>query len=143
MWRRRRVALALMVLATSVMVRADDSSYRVIVNPKNPTTVLDRKFIEAAFLKKISSWPSGDTIKPVDLPSSSATRRTFTSDVLGRSVEEVRRYWQQRIFSGQDVPPPERGSDDDVVKYVLEHDGAIGYVSARTNLGGTHAVVVQ
>jgi len=63
--------------------------------------------------------------------------------VLKRSVEAVKGYWQQRIFSGHDVPPPEFDSDDDVVKYVLKHEGAVGYVSGNANLNGSKVLTVM
>ena len=52
----------------------------------------------------------------------------------------MRSYWQQRIFSGQGLPPPELADDDAVVSYVLSHPGAIGYVAAGTALNGATAV---
>jgi ABC-type phosphate transport system substrate-binding protein len=115
----------------------------VIVNPHNPVTEIDRSFAEDAFLKKVTTWPSGEVIKPVDLVPDSPVRRAFTHSVLERSVEAVKGYWQQRIFSGRDVPPPELESDVDVVGYVLKHEGGVGYVSGATPLGGCHAVGIR
>ncbi len=68
-------------------------------------------------------------IRPADLVPGSPARRKFTEEILKRSVEAVRGYWQQRIFSGRDVPPPEVETDEEVVKYVLKYTGAVGYVS--------------
>jgi ABC-type phosphate transport system substrate-binding protein len=34
------------------------------------------------------------------------------------------------VFSGKDVPPPEKGTDADVVAFVKSNPGAIGYVAA-------------
>jgi hypothetical protein len=45
-------------------------------------------------------------------------------------VTAIRSYWQQRIFSGRDVPPPELDLDEAVVSYVLAHRRGVGYVSA-------------
>jgi ABC-type phosphate transport system substrate-binding protein len=115
----------------------------VIVNPSNATASVDRKFLEDAFLKKISRWPNDDSIRPVDLPGNSPVRRRFTSEVLGRSVEAVKGYWQQRIFSGRDVPPPELDSDADVVQFVLRHAGAVGYISGGASLNGSRVLTVR
>jgi hypothetical protein len=62
--------------------------------------------------------------------------------VLKRSVAAVRNYWQQRIFSGRGVPPPELDSDEEIVAYVLKHRGAVGYVSGSAELRGTNAIEV-
>jgi ABC-type phosphate transport system substrate-binding protein len=119
------------------------SAYQVIVNPANPMAAVDRTFLEDAFLKKISHWPSDESIRPVDLGAGSPTRRAFSEAVLRRSVDAVKGYWQQRIFSGRDVPPPELDTDDDVVKYVLKYNGAVGYVSGAASLSGAKVVAVR
>ena len=79
----------------------------------------------------------------VDQPADSPTRRRFSEDSLGRSVSSVKEYWLQAIFSGRGVPPPEVDSDDQVVKFVLQTPGAIGYVSADAPLGGAKIVPVR
>jgi ABC-type phosphate transport system substrate-binding protein len=117
--------------------------YVVIVNPQNPATEVDRTFLSRAFLKKVTRWPHGVSISPVDLKPDSDVRRHFAEDALGRSVSAIRNAWQQAIFSGRDVPPPELDSDADVVSYVLKHPGGIGYVSPGANLNGAHAVTVK
>jgi hypothetical protein len=48
----------------------------------------------------------------------------------------VKSYWQQMVFSGRSVPPPEMDSEDQVVAFVLKNRGAVGYVSATTNVLG-------
>lgn len=142
----RALASALSILMLLVLVgvlHAEQArpTWVVIVHPKNGVTTLERKFVEDAFLKKLASWPGGDSIRPADLASDSATRRAFSTDVLRKSVEEVRRYWQQRIFSGREVPPPEFPNDDEVIKFVAAHEGGIGYVSGGANVGSSVKVV--
>ena len=137
-------ALALTGLAATVSAESRAvATYQVIVNPSNAATSLDQAFVEDAFLKKATHWNNDDAIRPADLVSSSPVRRKFTEEVLKRSVEAVKGYWQQRIFSGRDVPPPEFETDDDVVRYVLKYGGAIGYVSGGANLNGSKAVTVR
>jgi ABC-type phosphate transport system substrate-binding protein len=135
------VALALCVVR---MARATPpAAYVVIVNAENPSTGVSRKFITDAFLKKATRWAHGELIRPVDQTADSAVRRKFSDDVLKRSVAAVRSYWQQLIFAGRDVPPPEVGTDEAVVEFVLKHTGAVGYVSGAAKLGGAKVVNVE
>lgn len=142
-----RLAFLALVLFTVVVCTTaagqQSAGYKVIVHPNNPATALDRRFLTDAFLKKITTWPSGDVIRPADLAPDSPVRRAFTHDVMNRSVESVKGYWQQRIFSGRDVPPPEFDTDDEVVQFVLKHEGGIGYVSSAAKVGDCHIVTVQ
>jgi len=119
------------------------ASFHVIVNPANPATVVERGFVAQAFLKKVRRWPDGQTILPVDLTRDSAVRRQWSLELLGRSVDAVKNYWQQLIFAGRDLPPPELPSEGDVVTYVLHNPGAIGYVSSAVPLRGAKVLGFQ
>jgi hypothetical protein len=107
--------------------------FRVVVHPTNPESFASRQVVSDVFLKKVSRWPNGEQIRPVDLTLGSPVRETFSQSVLRRSAAAVRSYWQQRIFTGRGVPPPEVSSDADVLRYVREHAGGIGYVSAAAD----------
>ena len=141
-------AWVLAVTAFSAAVIAETShpssaAYRVIVHPDNQVQSVDRKFLADAFLKKTTRWPDDEVIHPVDLGPSSPVRERFSDDVLSRSVSAVKNYWQQQLFSGRDVPPPELDSDEDVVRYVLKHRGGVGYVSSKAEIGTARTVTVH
>jgi ABC-type phosphate transport system substrate-binding protein len=134
---------ALVVFLRDVSAEPGPPPFVVIVHPSNPARVVERTFVAEVFLKKTTRWPSGAVVKPVDLPPESATRERFSQEVLKRSVAAVKSYWQQIIFSGRDVPPPELSNDEAVVQYVLTNRGAIGYVSGSARLGDAKTVVLQ
>ena len=143
---RRTILLALVPMLALAATRAGAAPppvFMMIVNPNNPVQRVDRKFVADAFLKKTSRWDDGDLIRPVDQTPDSPVRRRFSEEVVKRSVAAVRSYWQQVIFAGRDVPPPELGSDDDVVRYVLKYSGAIGYVSGSANANGAKVIAVE
>jgi ABC-type phosphate transport system substrate-binding protein len=117
--------------------------YRVVVNPQNKTTSVDRKFVADIFLKKITRWPDGEVVHPVDLSPESPARARFSEEVLRRSVSAVKSYWQQLVFSGREVPPPELESDEEVLRYVLRFPGGIGYLSGAANVERVKVVTVR
>jgi hypothetical protein len=118
-------------------------SFRLIVNPANPIAGVDRAFVSEAFLKKTTRWPNDELIRPVDLAPDSPTRRRFSDDLLKRSVAAVKSYWQQMVFSGRGLPPPELDNEEQVVRFVLKNPGAVGYVSGTTNLDGVKVIPVR
>ena len=79
----------------------------------------------------------------VDLRVDNASRRQFSEEVLKRSVGAVRSYWQQRIFSGRDVPPPELESDEAVIAFVAKNPAAVGYVSGTAKLAGVRELAIR
>jgi hypothetical protein len=115
----------------------------IIVNRENPATYETRGFVAKAFLKKASRWDGGAAIQPADQGAESEVRRMFSERVLERPVSAVRAYWQQRIFSGRDLPPVELDSDEAVVHYVSRYRGAIGYVSGSAKLGEAKVIEVR
>jgi hypothetical protein len=117
--------------------------YRIICHPGNPIEIVDRHFLEDAFLKKTATWPDLGVLRPFDLVADSPVRRRFSEAVLRRPVEAVRSYWQQRIFSGREVPPPEFDSDNAVVRAVLRDRGAVAYVSDEAALSGAKVLTVR
>lgn len=138
------VAIAALLVPVGT-VHADKAPppYVLIVNNANPTASASRRFVGEAFLKKTTRWPDGEVIRPVDQAQDSGVRRRFTEDVLNRSVAAVRSYWQQIIFSGRDLPPPELGSDAEIVKFVAKHPGAIGYVAGDASIAGVKRLGVE
>jgi hypothetical protein len=119
------------------------AGYRVVVHHSNPGAGVDRRFLSQAFLRKTASWPHGEAIRPVDLPADSAVRRRFSEEVHGRSVAAVKSYWQQVIFSGRGLPPPELESDQAVIRFVSRYPGAVGYVSGDADLRSVKALSVK
>jgi ABC-type phosphate transport system substrate-binding protein len=138
------VLLALLGL-TAVAVRRSSAAgfYIIIVNSANPVSSLSATEVSRMFLKKATRWPQGDPVQPVDLKEG-AVRESFSREIHDRATSAVKSYWQQALFSGSAVPPPEVASGAEVVAHVRAHRGGIGYVSARTDLGdGVKAIKVQ
>ena len=140
---RTGVFILIGLAAAAVAAEPPRSAYVVIVHPANRVSRIDRKFLAEAFLRRATRWPDDTPIHPVDLGPDARARIRFSEDVLSRSVASVRSYWQQRIFSGQGLPPPELADDESVVAYVLGHPGAVGYVAAGTALNGATVLEVN
>lgn len=135
-WRTCLVLAALVCASaarpnTGASGAAAEPGFLVVVNAGNPVRTLTSDEVSRFFLRKVSTWADGRAVAPVDQEAESETRAVFTDTILRRKLAAVRAYWQQRIFSGRDTPPPIRGSDAEVLRFVAENAGAIGYVSAQ------------
>ena len=138
-------ALALGAALPAATLHAQgEAGYRVVVNEKNGISEMSREQLSRLFLKKTTSWSNGQTVAIVDRVEASDVRERFTADVHQRQVRAVKRYWQQMIFGGRAVPPPEKASDDEVLAYVRSNPNAIGYVAADAPIGpGVKVVAVK
>jgi|APFre7841882630_1041343.scaffolds.fasta_scaffold93943_2 ABC-type phosphate transport system substrate-binding protein len=142
---RNRVLIFLLVAIgiSAVRIGAEDASaYKLIVHPSNPAAQMTRLKVGEFFLKKATRWPDALPVMPVEPSGKSPVRQRFTLEVYGKQVIAISAYWQQMIFSGKGVPPPEKSNDADVVAFVRDTPGAIGYVWAGADVSGVKVVAV-
>jgi len=142
----RRVAFGLFFvvigLGAASIGAEDPGAFKVIVNPTNPATQITRLKVGEIFLKKEKRWPDGQAAVPVEPSSKSPARQRFDQDIFGKPVIAISAYWQQMIFSGKGIPPPEKPNDADVVAFVRETPGAVGYVSSGADTSSVKVVAV-
>jgi ABC-type phosphate transport system substrate-binding protein len=142
----RVVALAAVVAACGAIALASAAAtddFKIIVNPGNPVDAIERTFLRDAFLRKASDWDGGVAIRPIDLATRFGVRMRFGQAVLRKTPAQLKNYWNQQIFSGKGVPPPEVDSIAAVVAYVLGNPGAIGYLPVDADVGAAKVVRVK
>jgi ABC-type phosphate transport system substrate-binding protein len=128
----------------SVPARSASVSFQVVANAGVSITSLSHEQVSQMFLKKLAKWPDGKKVAAVDQARSAPIRESFSKSVHGRDASALVSYWQQQIFSGGDVPPPEKANDAEVLTFVRSTPGAIGYVSSTAGLGdGVRVVTVR
>ncbi|MEP6998954.1 MAG: hypothetical protein ABI969_00650 [bacterium] len=137
------IALCATVALTSAARSAAAQEYKMIVNSGAGVAEISVDQASKIFLKQSDKFANGTAASPVYQAKASPVRIAFDKAVLGKSVAAVETFWQQQIFSGKDVPPPSKGSDDDVIAYVKATPGGIGYVSASASVAGVKIVAVK
>lgn len=139
---RNRLSVALCALLVSAPAGADEA-YRIVVNPGNPAVTVDRAEMARLFMKKIPAWPNGTPVAAVDQPRTAPVRASFSKDVHKKDADSVAAYWATQVYSGRDVPPPVKRSDDEVLEFVRQTPGGVGYVSADASLRGVKVVALR
>ncbi len=136
------LGLGLLALGHWTLLAQEQSPFKVITHPKNPVTSLSKTEVSKILLKKTSKWETGQRVQPVDQGGKDSVRGVFTKEIHGRSLSSIQKWWQRQIFTGKGVPPPELGSDKEVVAYVKKTAGAIGYVSKDASVDGVKVLTV-
>ena len=121
-------------LAAASVFAAEPADFKVVVNSANTMTEIDVGNLSRIYLKETASWPDGSEAFPVDMAPDTEARKEFSKAVHGRNVAAIKSYWQRQIFSGKGTPPMEFSSEEDLLFFVSEMPGAIGYVSDSTPL---------
>jgi len=132
---RAAIIVILTILALTVPAIAGGQSFKIVANGANGAETISKQQLEDIFMKKAGAWSDGQPVIPVDQSASSSTRHGFSKVIFGRDTNAIKSYWQRQIFSGRGVPPPEKGSDDEVLAFVRVNSGAIGYVSSDADIG--------
>jgi hypothetical protein len=130
------------VLLAAANVWAQGGGYKIVVNPANPATSMSKDEVARIFLKKSTKFPDGRSASPVDLAVSSSIRENFSKSVLGKPASAVDAYWQQQIFSGRDIPPPQK-SESAAISFVRSNENGIAYVSSGADTAGLKVINVS
>lgn len=127
-----RHALAALTITFALAVAAPATSgvpeFQVVVNQSVRGSWISRASLQALFTGKSDRWGDKAVARPVDQSAKSPVRRAFTTAVLGLSMGEVQRYWQDRVATERVFPPPIKASDDEVLTFVAATTGSVGYV---------------
>lgn len=141
---KRISTLAFLLVAVVAPFRsAAAQDFKIVANNTVAATSVSADVLAKVFLKQVDKLPDGSATTPVYQSKSSATRIAFDKAILGKSVAGVETFWQQQIFSGKDVPPAAKNTDDDVINFVKSTPGGIGYVSAGAAVAGVKVIAVK
>lgn len=140
MWRRANILLFIVALAVLIGVEFNvavalpapaDQALAIIVNQSNPVENFSYEDLRAIFLGERSHWPNGRRITLVMLDTSQPERKIVLRDVYGMSEKDFNNHFIQGVFSGAVfVSPKTMANPADVLKFVFNVPGAIGYVRA-------------
>lgn len=121
-----------------------EPAFVVIVHVSNPQTKFTQAELSKLFLKKLKIWPQTNIpVLPVDQLETAVVRAQFSEQILDKKVSALKAYWQKEIFSGRSVPPPEKETDADVLKYVADNAGAIGYIASSVEVDTARVTIVH
>ncbi len=89
---------------------------------------LSEEKIKMIYLGKISRWDNGNKIILATLEKG-ITHENFMENCLNKKSRSFILYWKQRMFTGRGVMPRIFKKESDLVEFIKNTEGAIGYVS--------------
>lgn len=140
---RARVLVVVAALLAAGPALAEEAGFQVIVHPASQVQALSKRELTDFFLKRVTVWPQGGAVHPVEPPEGGEARERFAAQVLGKSPSVLKSYWNKLIFAGREVPPVEKRSDEEVVSFVRATPGAVGYVAAGVPVSGVKVLKLK
>ncbi|MCK4974809.1 MAG: hypothetical protein KAR81_06115 [Sulfurimonas sp.] len=105
------------------------SPYSVIVNSNSQIDSIDKSQLRDLFLRK-NSYINKQKIIPVNLLADNSARKAFESSILNMDRATLNTYWTSQYL--KDIRPPlSKKSYNAVLIFVLNVDGAIGYIPSN------------
>jgi len=114
---------------------------KVIANSSVTIDTISAHELKNVFLGGKSSL-GGAHVEPV-LEKGGLTHQAFLKKFIGRSDDELQKYYLALVFTGRGSMPKALASDEEVVAYVAKTRGAIGYVSAGTDAPGVKVLTIS
>ncbi len=114
----------------------------VIGNKDVPDDVLAKGELKKMFIGKQKFWNNNIKVVLATL-NKSHTHDTFLKKYIGKSSSQYRRYWVNRSFTGKGVAPKSFKLEEELVQFVSQTSGAIGYISSNTNINGAKVISIN
>ncbi|MDD2885068.1 MAG: hypothetical protein PHT48_08505 [Dechloromonas sp.] len=100
----------------------------VIVNSRSGIAVMSRSDVINVFFGRNRQFFNGIEAQAIDLLDQHPLREIFYQRLVGKDLAEVNAYWSRQVFSGRMQAPLRAASIDEVLKWVVEHPGGIGFI---------------
>jgi len=102
----------------------------VICHKSVPDSGLSKKEVEDIFFGKKTRWSDDQKISFVILKSGEA-HVSFLSRYVDKTESQFTMYWKKMVFTGEGRLPKAFDTPEDLLRYVSETSGAVGYVPSN------------
>ena len=128
MRRIRFCLLGLLLLCFSATSRAD---VIIIAHKDNPESSISARELQEIFLGKRVQWKDNSTIHPSTVKGG-PLHEDFLKQYVKKSPSQWIAYWKRIVFTGNGTPPKQFASQEELLEYVANTRGAIGYTDEAT-----------
>jgi ABC-type phosphate transport system substrate-binding protein len=118
------------------------SAVKVIAHASVKVSQVSPEELKGVFLQTRTSLADGSHVEPVLLQSGDV-HDTFVKQYTGKSVSGLDSYYRSLVFTGKGAMPKTLKSDAEVVAYVKNTIGAIGFVSDDAITEGVKILAVK
>jgi ABC-type phosphate transport system substrate-binding protein len=132
------LALAFLCAFASYSGAAD---IQIIANKGVSESTVSKDQLKRIYLGKMSRWSNGDKVDFCLVKTDIVEE--FTDQYLGYSANNYVKYWKKLVFTGKGSMPPFYDKAEDVVNFVANTKGAVGFVPAGVNTDSVKILNVE
>jgi len=117
------------------------SDILVVANKGVESSSLSKDQLQRIYLGKLSRWDSGDKVNFCLVKTDLLEK--FCQEYLSQSARNYFKYWKKLVFTGKGSMPPFYDKDEDVINFVAETKGALGFVSSGANTDSVKVLNIE
>ncbi|MCP4348533.1 MAG: hypothetical protein GY795_23875 [Desulfobacterales bacterium] len=114
----------------------------IICNKNVCDETLSRKDIKNIFLGRKTEWSNKQKIIFVTLKNKEV-HKVFLKEYVGKTPFQYTNYWKKQLFTGKGKPPKSFNTEESLMDYIANTDGAIGYLSSAPEKSKVKIISVQ
>jgi len=114
----------------------------VICNKSVAESTVGKQDLKNIYMGKKTSWNDNKKIVFV-VQDNSGVNDQFLSTYINKSSAQYSSYWKEKVFTGQGTPPKSFATDKEMIQFVTQTDGAIGYVSSGEGLDNVKKLTID
>jgi ABC-type phosphate transport system substrate-binding protein len=113
----------------------------IIANKNVSEDSISKEEVKNIFLGKTVKWLDKSSISFVILKND--VHKDFLKEYIKRSSSQYGNYWKKMVFTGKGSKPKAFETEKDLVRYVAETKGAIGYINKGTEMMNVKTINVN
>ena len=114
----------------------------IVANKSVPAESLEKSELKDIFLGDTIKWQDKSKINIV-VQKDGKAHSEFVKEITRKSASQFRNYWKKMVFTGKGSSPKSFDKSADLLAYVAETKGAIGYVDAGIQPKGVKVIKVK
>lgn len=114
-----------------------------VVNKNLKQAIISKHGLSAVFKMRLLKWQDGTAVTVFVLADESPMHQYFCKKILNVFPYQMRKSWNQLVFSGSGQAPIQLESKEEMIRMVAATIGAIGYLSADDIEEGIKVLNIQ
>ncbi len=135
----KKYITALLLTQAFIVTNLSAEEVVLIANPEIAKEKLSPREIKKIFLGRIDTTNAGVSISPCYFENERVSEELY--NIVNKSSDSFRRYWNKRLFSGAGAPPKTFSTPEQIYQYINNNKGAICLSLKSENLPKEIAIV--
>ncbi len=114
----------------------------LISNKSVEQTSITKQNTQLVFLGKSKKWDDGKKIY-IAVLKKGKMHEEFLKEYVKKNPTRFASYWRMIVVSGIGYPPKKFKTEANLVSYVADKEGAIGYISSETPHENVNIIIVK